>query len=383
MRLLVALAPRLDADSLARLEQAVLGGPPRSMYKDDIEPERFAQSVDYGVWLRLAKMHSVRVALGKNAKAKLDELSSRHPEWLLTPDERDEFPFRRVDRSELIRFVAAPRRPRELALWLKENPGTDVLQDDGWSPRCREDFHIAAYALCALARDDTWPAVRWCQALHVWSEENLIERSWRYMAPVLAKVPGDQLQPIAHELGWWLKKVAQDLDPDEHCFLRLCEAILNLDYQEDADEKDDPVMRAINHPVGHVTDALLNWWTHSSLKDGQGLPDRLRPVFTKLCNMQIGGFRHGRVLLASRVITLFRVDGEWTKRYLLPLFDWSTSETEARGSLERLFLVTPALSSPDGIAQRSLPRYCEPLRHARPVWRTICWFADLCCGGPW
>ena len=337
IRLLVALAPRLDGKSLAQLERAVLAGPSSSMYKDGIEPERFAQIVDHGVWLRLAKMHGVRAALGKDAKAKLDELSLRYPKWQLKPDERDEFPFSRGDSSELTGLVAAPRRPRELAAWLKQNPGTDVFQDDGWSFRCRDDFRAAACALCALASDNTWPTVRWRQALHVWSEENLIKRSWRYMAPVLARVPGDRLLPLAHEVGWWLKKVAPALDPDEALFLRLCEAILNLDYQEDADENDDPVMQAINHPVGHVTEALLNWWTRNSLKDGQGLPDTLRPVVTKLCDMQVGSFRHGRVLLASRVITLFRVDGEWTTQYLLPLFDWSSSKMEARAAWSGFF----------------------------------------------
>ncbi len=332
MRLLVALVPRLDADSLARLEQAVLGGPPRSMYKDEIEPERFEQSVDRGVWLRLAKMHGVRAALGKDAKAKLDELSLRYPMWELRPDERDEFPLWRGDSSELPGVVAAPRRPRKLATWLRQNPGTDIFQDDGWSSRCRDDFRAAACALCALASDNTWPAVRWRQALHVWSEEDLIKRSWRYMAPVLARIPGEQLLPLAHELGWWLKKVAKTLDPDEALFLRLCEAILNLDYEDDADDYDDPVMQAINHPVGHVTEALLNGWTRSSLKDGQGLPDTLRSVFTELCDVQVSSFRHGRVLLASRVITLFRVDGDWATKHLLPLFDWSSSEARAAWS---------------------------------------------------
>ena len=66
--------------------------------------KRFAQIVDHGVWLRLAKMHGVRVALGKDAKAKLDELSSRHPEWQLKPDERDEFPLWVGDRGKPTSF---------------------------------------------------------------------------------------------------------------------------------------------------------------------------------------------------------------------------------------------------------------------------------------
>ena len=332
MRLLVALVPRLDADSLARLEQAVLGGPPRSMYKDDIEPEYWEGIMEKEVWLRLVKMDDVRAALGTDAQKRLQELSSQHSEWQLKTDQSDEFPFSLGFGGDRKPLVVAPRRRRELVAWLKQNQEQNVRQDDRWSERCREAFPAAACALCALARGNTWPAARWQEALHAWSEGHLIKRSWRYMAPVLAEAPGDQLLPIAHELGRWLEKVAKVLDPDEALFLRLCRALLKLEYQDDLDAKGNPVAQAINHPVGHVTEALLNWWTRGLLKDNQGLPDKLRPVFTELCDVHVGNFRHGRVLLASRVITLFRVDDQWATKHLLPLFDWSSSEMEARAA---------------------------------------------------
>ena len=113
---------------------------------------------------------------------------------------------------------------------------------------------------------------------------------------------------------------------------------MDLDFQDDADEgDDDPVGRAINHPVGHVTEALLNWWTRGSLKDRQGLPNTLRSVFTELCDVRIDSFRHGRVVLASRLITLFRVDGKWAAQHLLPLFDWHSYKTEARAAWSGFF----------------------------------------------
>ena len=43
MRLLVALAPRLEEAELDLVEQAVLSGPPRVMYRDDMEPEVWAR----------------------------------------------------------------------------------------------------------------------------------------------------------------------------------------------------------------------------------------------------------------------------------------------------------------------------------------------------
>ena len=93
IRLLVALVPGLDTESLARLERAVLAGPPPSMYQDGIEPERLAQLVEREVWLRLAKMDAAGAALGTDAQTTLAESSLRHPKWKLAADERDEFSF--------------------------------------------------------------------------------------------------------------------------------------------------------------------------------------------------------------------------------------------------------------------------------------------------
>jgi hypothetical protein len=56
-------------------------------------------------------------------------------------------------------------------------------------------------------------------------------------------------------------------------------------------------------------------------------------------------FRHGRLLLAAHVISIFRVDIEWTKRHLLPLFDWQDSEVEATTAWKG-FLWSPRLYRP-------------------------------------
>ena len=154
------------------------------------------------------------------------------------------------------------------------------------------------------------------------------------------------MQPLAHQLGAWVEKAPKIFAPDEELFIRVCRAILKLDYSDDANENDDhPVTRAINHPVGQVTDALLNWWNCRPVKDGQGLPDTLRQIFTVLCDVRLDHAHHGRVLLVTHAVTLFRVDEEWTTRCLLPLFDWSRSTTEARAAWGA-FLWSPRLHRP-------------------------------------
>lgn len=344
IRLLVALAPRLNAAALGELESAILAGPPRAMFRDDIDAEHWTKRVEREVWLRLAKINAAGTALGASAQAKLNELSSRHPQWQLAADARDEFPYWMGDGDQWRRFVPTPRRRRELVDWLKQHPSADFWQEDDWRQRCRDNFPTTACALYALARGNIWPADRWVEALHAWSEEKCAKRSWRYIAPVLADAPENVLQSLDHGLSWWLKAIAKAFNDHEALFLKLCRRILAMDYQDGVDTN-DPVQRAVNHPVGQVTEALLRWWYRKSLEDEQGLPDALRPIFTELCDTQIDKFRHGRVLLAAHVIALFRVDREWATQHLLPLFDWLRSEAEAQAAWEG-FLWSPRLYRP-------------------------------------
>ncbi|MES2237267.1 MAG: anti-phage defense-associated sirtuin Dsr1 [Pseudomonadota bacterium] len=344
MCLLFALAPNLAVVDLADLEQAILAGPPRVMFRDDIEPERWAQIVDREIWLRLAKINVAREDIGTSASARLVELTIQYPEWKLAADERDEFPSWMGDGDEWRRFVATPRRRRELIDWLKENPSTDHWKEDDWRQRCRDSFATTACALCALAREGEWPTDRWREALQAWSEDKLIRRSWRYMAQVLANAPDELMQSLDHGISWWLQAIAKTFDGQEARFLGLCRRILAMDHQ-DGVETDEPVMKAINHPVGHVTEALLRWWYRRSPEDGQGLPDEVRPIFTELCNTQVDKFRNGRVLLAAHVIALYRIDRDWATQHLLPLFDWQRSLVEARAAWEA-FLWSPRLYRP-------------------------------------
>lgn len=341
MRLLVALTPQLDQAMLLELERAILAGPPRAMFKDDIEPDRWARVVDREVWLRLASVAETGTVLGVGSQHRLAALVAQYPDWKLAEDHRDEFPFWMGDGDELRKFVATPRRRRDLIEWLRHQPSKDHWQEDDWRQRCSDDFATAGCALCALVKEGVWPTDRWREALQAWSEEKLLKRSWRYMAPVLAEAPDQVLLDLVHGVSWWLQSIAKTFEAQERRFFTLAGRILEIDHQDDANSG-DPVMRAINHPVGFVTEALLRWWYRRSLKDGQGLPKEIKPIFTELCDVRNEKYRHGRVVLAAHVIALFRVDGQWATQSLLPLFDWQHFAAEASAVWEG-FLWSPRL----------------------------------------
>jgi SIR2-like protein len=362
MRLLVALAPRLEPADLGRLEEAILTGPPRAMYRDDLDTEQWAQIVDHEIWLLLMKMASSGSRLGEKAWAAMDALCTKNPQWQLEENERDEFPFWMGTGGEGRKFVATPRRRRELIEWLKQNPRPSFWQEDDWQQRCRDQFIAAAYALYALSQEEVWPVVRWSQALQAWSEEKLLQRSWCYLAPVLARAPTEVIGALAHSLSWWLEALAKTFVGHQDLFFDMCLKILGIDHRDglNSDDSDNPVDRAVNHPVGVITDALLHWWYRRELEDGQSLPDELEPILTRLCDPGMPAYQHARVLLATHVIALFRVDPRWTERNLLQHFDWQTSAAEAR-AVWRGFLWSPRLYPP--LFELLKPEFLDTARH--------------------
>ena len=324
MRLLVTLAPQFSEEQLGTLERAILAGPPRDMFKADLEEERWERLVHRETWLRLAKLSEAGAQLSATAREKQDALSSEYPNWKLAEDQRDEFPTWMDDSGEFISSVTTPRDHNELIEWLRKSPEADYSQPDDWSERCRDDFENAAAALAALAAEGEWPTGRWREALSRWSEDELAERSWREIAPVLANISSEALRELSHGVSWWLQKIARTFEGQEETFLSLCDHVLAVEHQIHHDDDDDPVGLAINQPVGLATDALLQWWYRSGLSDQQGLANELRSRFSLLSDTDVPRFRYGRILLAANLISLFRVDREWTTQFMAPLFDWGT-----------------------------------------------------------
>ncbi|MFN7432510.1 MAG: anti-phage defense-associated sirtuin Dsr1 [Betaproteobacteria bacterium] len=373
LRLLVQQGRRLTPESQERLESAILVGPPREMYRDDLEPDRWQDLVARSVWLHLAKLNASGLALGAAGAARLAELSRLHPQWQLAANEQDEFSHWMSgtgdpDYEESRDVDVAPRKRRDLVQWLvKPQPERHPFYEDTWREVCRTRFFHSLYALCDLARQNTWPAGRWREALQVWSEDGLVLRSWRYAAPLVQTMPDTVVQELAHGVTWWLQAASKSIDRHEAILLHLCQRVLGLPLDEDSGIRggdgeaiQQPVTEAINHPIGRVTQALINIWFKREPNDGDGLPAHIGPFFTQLCDVRVQRFRHGRVLLASRLIALFRVDRPWTEQYLLPRFDWAADPMEAKAAWEG-FLWSPRLYRPLLLAFK--PQLLETARH--------------------
>ncbi|GAA5266513.1 hypothetical protein ACOSOMT5_P2941 [Acidiphilium sp. MT5] len=355
-RLFVLQGRRLANIDQERLEAAILAGPPREMYRDDLGLDRWQDLMAHSVWLHLAKLNASGLTLGASAAARLTKLSATNPQWQLATSERDEFSHWMSgtgdpDYEESRNVDIAPRKWRDLVQWLtKPLPERRPIYEDTWRDVCRTRFFHSLYALCDLAQDGIWPADRWREALQTWAEEGMVLRSWRYAAPLVKTMPDAVLQEMVHAVSWWMEATSKSINRHEGILLVLCSRVLALPLEAGTGMKlngepiDQPVTEAINHPVGHVTQALINLWFKRQPNDNDLLPTDIAPFFTQICDVQVNRFRNGRVLLGSHLIALFRVDRPWTEQHLLPLFAWDMP-TEAKAVWEG-FLWSPRLYQP-------------------------------------
>lgn len=355
-RLFVLQGRNLAGTAQDQLEAAILAGPPSEMYWDDSEAERLKDLVDHSVWRHLTKLSTSGLVLGASAAARLAEIATAYPHWLLATNESDEFSHWMSgtgdpDYEDRRDVDIAPRKRQELVQWLaKPMPERRPFYEDTWRDVCRTRFFHSLSALCELSQNGVWPAGRWREALQTWAEEGMVSRSWRYAASLVQTIPDAVVKEIGHAVTWWMEMASKSISHHEDIMLNLCRRVLALETGSETRviqngiEALDPVNTAINHPMGHITQVLINLWFNQNPNDNDLLPAQLKPIFTSLCDVQIEQFRHARVLLGSRLIAFFRVDRPWTEQHLLPLFDWS-NPAEAKAVWEG-FLWSPRLYQP-------------------------------------
>lgn len=379
LRLLVAVATKLDPNELLVIEEAILLGPPRAMFGEEIEHKTFEKIKGYGIWIRLEKMREAGAELSPNANIILANFKLKNPNICLADDQSDEFPFWMGNDADALystkrQFQSTPKLRKDLVKYLKEYASSSDNDSDDWRIRCTKNFSTTACALYQLAEDGIWPIERWRDALQAWSEAKLVKISWRYMAPVIAKAPDALFVDCSRGLAWWLGTVANASIKRENILFALIERILNQNYDDTLDEVKDPISKAINHPIGIVVGAIFSWLKQKSIQDDEGLSEVIKPLLTYVSNTQIHKLVYGRVILASNAIYLFRVDPTWAQNHLLPLFDWSNSQSEALYAW-KAFLWSPRLYWP--LLQAIKVPYLQTVNHFERLGEHAVQYADL------
>lgn len=351
-RLLSSISTRLDVESSNLLSNAILIGPPRKMFREELDDGKFTRIANHSAWLLLAKMREFGWTFTPEAQEQLATLSEQYPEWHLQLGDRDEFPtwmesgwgyetefsvdqLRSMDVAELGQTLLETQQNREGLL-------------DLWREVARKDPDKAIQVLKSLGEEAHWVEDIWHSALNGFGGEKIYLKSWHDLSPDLVGAPDGFYAVATRPLSWWLRDVTKSLKVEEEgSYWLLWDRLICIAGEQALENMDDPVSKAINAPAGLLTESLLDRiWARKPIA-GEGFDETIKKRITQLTKGEESGYMLCRVILASRLQVLFAIDQEWCRSNLLQYFDWEKSR-EARQVWEG-YLWTPRIN-PDLLA---------------------------------
>lgn len=334
-RLLVQQGHSLGTVLREQLEEVILAGPPRDIFKEDMSEEKYQEYTQYLSWLLLKKL-SRNSSLSLHVRSRLEQMEQEDPRLRREPDGQEEFPVwvgsPQDATSSPVATSALPQTCDGIARWVKKN---DLFfsRREQWRQLCRERGQDCLQALQRLSRENIFPREFWWDAVQIWTEAISATAFHQELLNWLLLLPDNTLLHLAESCSWWLARCAEgNLLADLASFMKLCRRFLFLSDSENSichsDDTSDIINQALNSQQGNAARALLHIWSNSGLKDNTGLVEPYRTLFTELCDRHEPLPIHAHVFLGRYAITLYRVDRSWTEEHLLPLFDWQQNKRD-------------------------------------------------------
>lgn len=368
LRFLRVAGPRLSDDQRTQLTAAIAKGPAPSLFREHLDPAVLKEEIDRETWIRLAKLRQAGVVLPDLATARLQEIETGRPEWRLVDEQGEEFVSRVTVRwgfeteytvdtlqampgRQLARLLAIEREQRQGLLWswhqlVQRRPAKAAgvtfryAQGGGVVP------DVLRNALNGLTARTSKTALR--------------ARTWRIIACVLLQATEQILAEICREATQWLSHEARELPADrEKVFVLLWDRLWALARNVSQDRSIDPLTGAINHPAGHLAEALLDrlWARRPTV--GGGIPMDLALRFTDMAEGDADGHTQSRIVLASRLYWLHWTDPAWAGQHLIPKLSFAASSEAA--ALWRGYLWSPKIGPNLMVAFRAA--LMDALRH--------------------
>lgn len=335
-RLLAKLCPLLSHDDLIRLQSAILAGVPAQISQDYFNPERMQERNNREIWLHLAKLESFGVALNDEASVVYKQLKQKHPYWELQEGERDEFSFwmgrsQRASRcdltvSELVYFSTEECINKLLEVSNEFFEG----RIDAFRSLCKQEPGIALEILKALAKQSEWNTSVWHAGLSGLSDST--NPLWVKIAPLIIKFPEQLFQKEAWVIAWWVQSAIKLIEVNskgEAYFWKIFDLLITHSASVDI-KRDKIISQAINHPIGILTDVLINQIAARKINNKEKIVDKnILFCLEHLLNSDSESLLLAQVVLLSRLEYFHAIDPEWSQVNLIPLLDWDASNDAA------------------------------------------------------
>ncbi len=324
---------KLGADDSALLQRLITSGPPAILTDGHPNPEALARHFQTIELIALLNLVEGGAQLIAEVQTRLTQLRTDHPDVHLSENYRENFSAWMSSgfgtASELRQLSELPRELPQLVESLRASVPNDFWHSDDWRELCLEDFELASRALLALAGEGAWSAGRWQTALYAWATPAASAQSWAALSATVLKMPETEIVECRHAVADWLNTLGMPLASQEEVFFDVCQRLIQVCPEDEPKEGARPVDTAINHPIGKVTGSILRWWYATTPVDDVPLPEPVASILSAVADEADPKLRHGRVLIASNLISIFRADPSWVKIHFLRYFDWQADSVEA------------------------------------------------------
>jgi hypothetical protein len=335
LRTLPHLWRALGAEERIQLEAALLRGPSSDVRGGDGgDPER-EEARSRWIWERLARLSRGGAELSAEAAGVLAGIETDHPRWVVREDERDMFPIWVGDAGNEVPGTAAKAEGRQTLSEeeLLEALKTRSAERDGrlWESALvhQEDPRRLLRAALQIVREGLAGGGAWTPVLFRFHEAPAEPDVRASLLDVLEALPSEAVSTAteAHAASGAFKALCVATGEDDRArVLGVWDTLYPAAAGIVADDSDDRLSVALNHPAGVLAESLFVVLKSRELRVGEGIPVDVRQRLETLLTAGGGGASTGRTIAASRLSLLWDLDSVWTATHAVPILDWARPE---------------------------------------------------------
>ena len=316
----------IRGERLDSLTKAILKGPPRHLYRDDLTDDEWISLRDHEIRLRLYKLGESGTVLPPPAQEIYDRIQ-RGEQWQPPGDHSEEFIFfssygragyvNQNDTGALENF--ADMSIEQFIQWSGTQTGEPWEWDSGWGQFAENGIEASVKLLKGAADNKIWPIPPWCKVLSALGQkgkEDVADTIKHEIAALLVNMPPEERAKLDFEAARWLEGIWQKLGKKQRRELwgRIWSASLLNEASQGGLNYDTP----LNHAGGILGYILYEEMAGCILKvsagENPGFPSWLRLDFEKIAAEDHSSAQLARVRLAPMLAFLYRIDPAWTER---------------------------------------------------------------------
>lgn len=374
--------PELTKKAQQRVVRAVRDGPSRNTF-----PQYSGTNDEFSEFANALKMRRTLALLrsGVTLPASLTALVDEQDQDEEAEDVRHpEVEFRRVD----------PKDANALLGLSAEEVATAVVAERGWdgghqlADLIEKNLPLGLDAISELSQrecdNDLWEI-----GLGGLPKAGRNHRERKVILERIRLLGTDRPQwltlPVVRPIGRTLQSFAEEMSRRQRgLFMEVWDLAWNSSAAMPADDEDghdrDPVQTAINVAGGILAEALLDIYFTDAPTAGSGIANEFRQRFDEMWDGAHLAHKYARVIFASRLLWIHRIDPDWAKRTIIPAlsdhderlglwaaFLWPGQwDVELATDIEAAFRdVVPALADgPEGLAERASEWFATVLMSA-------------------